>query len=139
MSGESALASVGGLSQGDRMQSNELEQSIRNTLDDAFRSDRMATAAESLATAFQMKGSDTNVDRHVTELAEPNRGKIVNEMDQLVGGEFSDADAAKKSEDLVNEVMERAKTLYFDMTNFTVAWKIVQTSRQDISRLLTAN
>jgi len=103
--------------------------------------ENLARLAESaLSRAIARPDTTSPLDNVRSELTESARGQIGDLKGDLLstverpGAETPAAETA--SEDMQAQTEVRVRELYYDLTNYQVAWKIAQRMQQDITQLL---
>ncbi len=119
--------------------SQQLDHAVQNALDEAARTNQISEVTNDMRTAMQMQSNSSPVDTSLESLMETKPGAVNGEMDKLIGGDTPAENETDVNLDAMDQMTDRIRTVYLDLANFTVAWKIVNTSRQDLSRLLTSS
>lgn len=133
------LSAIGELSSGGAARSQQLDHAVQDALEEAAKTSQISEISSDVRNAIQMNRDASPVDESIESLMETKPGIVNNEMEKLIGGGSTKDQETDVNLDAMEQMTDRIRTVYLDLANFTVAWKIVNTSRQDLSRLLTSS
>jgi hypothetical protein len=111
------------------------------TIDENIRAENLSSLAEqALSQAVSRPNAATPMDAARNELLGPASGEFADLKAGLVSeverpGVAQDVDPDASSE-LQQTTEDRVQSLYYDLTNYQIAWKIAQRMQQDITQLM---
>lgn len=111
------------------------------TLDENIRAQNLSSLAEeALSQAVSRPNSETSMDAARSDLVGPASGDYADIKEGLVSdvdrpGATTQTDI-NETDNVQAMTEERVQALYYDLTNYQIAWKIAQRMQQDITQLM---
>lgn len=111
------------------------------TMDENIRAENLSSLVqEALSHTVSRPNAATPLDAARADLAGPAEGAYADLKEGLISDvDRTSAEAQTDLEDTENvQAMteERVQALYYDLTNYQIAWKIAQRMQQDITQLM---